>query len=500
VDARNGVFGGRRLELRIRVLSNDKVGLLKSLLGSLPGAMAARLARAVEVDRLMEGAVLPHAEILSGLRPQLRNDNLERTPTPLRLFCLPFQDILTNAPRGKKQKAIIARTSVVPVWQWLSQTLIPAECAAFMIETKAMILCGQFAEAQARAADFRAAAAQAIGTALSDPSSRKAARALLGGDLVLADADEIALLLPIGEAVKRIGELVPRPVASLDDSLLWELRAVYDGLVQTRPDAAPYVAAIAMNKLARPWEALKLPMMISRQHHDALISQTDMGLVGEILIARMDGLQAAIQATRHPYFDAEKLIDEVRSFGELSTAVVKEIEIRRDGEWGQRLLKERQTVGGVMEGFMERAEKEFAAALPMQKGAGRSADFSRPIDADRHEMARRYVRLVSGCRRSAAAACFAAKQKDAQEALCAHLQRYNEDVVKELRSADPARKSVAEAQFAVCVEFTEALFSGQEAALLRRRGRAAIGGAERPEHPASIADASPRNPVTRTAP
>ena len=370
---------------------------------------------------------------------------------------------------------MIARTSLLPVWQWLSQTLVPADCAAFMIETKAMILARQIAEAEMRAAEFRTAAAQAIASTLADERSRKAARALLGGDLVVADAEEIALLLPAGAAVQRIHDLMPKPVASLNDELLWELRAVYDGLIQTRPDAAPYVAAIAMNRLARPWEALKLPMMISRQHQDTLISQTDMGLVGEILISRMDGLQASIQATRHPYFDPEKLIEEVRTFGELSSAIVKEIEIRRDGEWGQRLLKDRQNVGAVMEEFMERAPKEFAAALPMQRGTGRSADFSRLVDAEKLELGRRYVRLVTGCRHFAAAASFAAKQKDATEELCAYLKRYNEDVLKELRSGDAARRTVAEAQFALCADLTAALFSTEEAELLRRRGKAALG-------------------------
>ena len=179
------------------MLSSDKSGLLKALLGSLPGTMAARLARAVEVDRLMDGAVLPHGDILSSLRPALRGDNPERTPTPLRLFCRPFQDLLTNAPRTKKQKAVIARSSVLPLWQWLSQTLIPAECAAFMIEVKAMILAQNFDAAAARTHDFRAAAAAAIVKAFSDERSRKAARSLLGGDLVMADGEEIALLLTV---------------------------------------------------------------------------------------------------------------------------------------------------------------------------------------------------------------------------------------------------------------------------------------------------------------
>ena len=96
--------------------ATDKTGLLKTFLGSLPGHVAARLALAVEVDRLLEGRGLPHDDILSGLRPVLRRDHHDRTLTPLRLFCRPFQDLLSCAPRRAKQKGCIARGSLVPVW------------------------------------------------------------------------------------------------------------------------------------------------------------------------------------------------------------------------------------------------------------------------------------------------------------------------------------------------------------------------------------------------
>jgi hypothetical protein len=93
----------------------DKTGLLKAFLGGLPGPAAGRLALAVEVDRLMDGQGLPHEAILEGLRPALRREHLDRRPTPLRLFCRPFQDLLTCQPRKTKQKAAIARGSLVPV-------------------------------------------------------------------------------------------------------------------------------------------------------------------------------------------------------------------------------------------------------------------------------------------------------------------------------------------------------------------------------------------------
>jgi hypothetical protein len=449
------------------MISKDKTGLLKMFLGSLPADIAAKLASAIEADRLLDGHVLPHDAIMEGLRPVLRDAHAARTPTPLRLFCRPFEDILTSAPRKAKQKASIARASLLPVWLWLGRDLMPAETESFIADTKALIVTYKFAEAAERTQKFWTEAGTAMQAALATPDARIA----LGDALVLADAEEMALLLLAGADIQRIQEALPRPMPQFTEELVWQLRAIYDELVTRMPDAAPFVAVVAMNRLARPWEALRLPMQICRQHQDTLISKTDMGLVGEILFARMESLRDAILVTRHPLFEAETLLGQVAHFTEMSSALVKEIEIKRDGEWGQRLLKDRSQTGTVMDGFMDRAMKEVSAALPMQKGTG--ADFSRAVDEEKRATALRYTKLVVGSRNFAAAGSFAAKQKTAYEDIGAYLRRYIEDAVKELKGADPVRHAVAESQFQLCVELTGLLFSEQEAELLARRGRAA---------------------------
>ena len=121
----------------------------------------------------------------------------------------------------------------------------------------------------------------------------------------VADAREMALLLSEGEEMEKVQERLPRQLPHLTEDILWQLRESYDALIVRNPDVAPFVAVVAMNRVQRPWEALRLPMMISRQTSDALISKTDMGLVGEILFGRMDAMKAAIMAARHPIFDAD---------------------------------------------------------------------------------------------------------------------------------------------------------------------------------------------------
>jgi hypothetical protein len=447
----------------------DKSGLLKAFLGSLPGAIAGRLATAVEVDRLVGGYALPHADILEGLRPILRRERYPRTATPLRLFCRPFQDLLTCVSRKTKQKASIARGTLVPTWNWVTQTLLPDEAIRYIAECRTLVLEHKRDEALVRAARFWPLAGEAMRQALATPAERQVAQKALGGLFAAEDAEEIALLLTAGEAMGQLSALLPTPVDNFHEKMVWQVREIYERLAKAQPEVAPYVAVIVMNRLANPWEALRLPLLVTRHTDDTLIAKTDMGLVGEILFSRMDALKSSIQVTRHPLFDAERLLEEVRSFADLSSNLVREIELKRDGEWGRRLLAERVEIGKIMEGFMDRAPREVGAALPTTKGTG--ADFSKLPSTEKHEMALRYARLVVGSRNFAAAASFAAKQRVIYGDLCTLLKRYNEDLLKALKS--DSQNTVAIGQFQLCAELTAILFSDEEAELLRRRGRAA---------------------------
>jgi hypothetical protein len=463
------------------MLTSEQNELLQSLLGGLPEPMALRLAKAVEVDRLAEKVGLPHETILEGLRPMLcRGETLARTPTPLRLFCQPFEDLLVSAARKEKRQGRIARSSMVPVWNWLERTLIPEETKSYCEDAKSLVLACKPEEAMTRAGAFWPLAGEALHSAVT--KNRKEARSALESEMVLADAEEMALLLIAGPAMVEIQKILPKRASTMTDEILWKLRAIYDRLIESAPDAAPYVAVVAMERLTKPWEALRLALLVSRRTEDTLISLTDMGLVGDIMFAEMEDCRTAILAVRHPGFDADALIAQLARFTDLSCGIVKEVDIRREGKWGKRLLKDRAAVGSVMETLMERAPGEIATALPVQQsgftGGPLVPDFAKPASPERIDRALRYAKLLTGCKHLAVPASFGAKHTDAMNEVVDGLRRYNDDVVKELRTAEGTRRIIVESQLALATELTAILFSEEEAEFLRRRGKAALPPAE----------------------
>jgi hypothetical protein len=458
------------------MLTSQKSELLRNLLGGLPAGTAALLAKAIENDKRSGGHALPHDLILGALSPALTKASV-RAPTALRLFGLPFADFLTADKAKEKQKGRIAPASLRAAWRWLARQLAPEAVAVYRAEIAKLAAEGKRDEAYARAAIFRAFAAREMREAIA--RDRKGARAALGGETALADAAEIALLLAAGAEIVEAQNLLPRNTPQLSDELLRALRDIHDRVAVNVPDAAPYIACVAMARLAHPWEALKLPQMVARQTQDTLIANTDMGLVGDLLFAMIERCGSAVRAARHPSFDVEALIGDLARFTALSSAIVKEIEMRRDGVWGKRLLKDRAAVAETMEGLMEHAPREILAMLPVLRtgsfgGGPKAADFARPVDEDKAERGLRYARLLSGVAPYAAAGSFGAAHKDALDEVSKHLRGYNEDVIREIRTEDPARRAVVERQFELAVRTTALLFSQTEAEFLARRAKAAL--------------------------
>lgn len=460
------------------MIAPDKMQLLQRFLGGLPAPVASRLAKAVEVDRLAEGKALPHDLILDGLRPVLRSSQSVRTLTPLRIFCRPFEDLLTGAAPAEKQKGRIARSSIAPVWGWLAKTLLPGQAAAYVAGVKAAVFGFHLEDAMAAAAGFWPVASEAMLEALASDAKRKAARRALVDAAVVADAGEMAQVLAVAVEVLEIQETLPKPLAALNEEILWKLRGIYDRIVEKAPDAAPYVAVIAMQRLERPWEALKLPLFVSRQTQDTLISSTDMGLVGEVIFAEIEDRAAAIRAARHPAFDAVELSRHVANFAQFSLGMVKEVEIRRNGKWGQRLMKLRSAVAEIMDGFMERAPREILAALPTQRasfsGGPRAPDLARAPDAEKRARALNYARLIAETRPFAAAGSFGASLKNTCDEVAAALALYNEEILRELRAAEGPRRENALVYLDLAAGIATHLLSAEEGELLRRRGRAAL--------------------------
>ena len=99
-------------------------------------------------------------------------------------------------------------------------TLLPEVHANYVQTTKAAAYAYRLDEANAAAQAYWAQASQAMRAALEGDANRKAARLELNGEMVAADAWEMALLLAAGDAVRELHAVLPKPTQALTEARL----------------------------------------------------------------------------------------------------------------------------------------------------------------------------------------------------------------------------------------------------------------------------------------
>lgn len=460
------------------MLRAEKQLLLRGFLGQLPEHVAARLAKAVEVDRLIGGTGLPHDAILRALRPQNRTLPDRRTPTqtPQRCFCRPFEDILVSTDRSIKQKGRIARNSLDAVWNWLADDLMPSRYREITQSLQESILDGPEAEVTEKCEELWAETAATLKLELSTDKKKMFAAKILGGMAIVEDAAEMALLLGAAHEIVELQARLPRPVPNLTEENISFLRDCFERLSNSNPDLAPYVPLIVLGRLERPWEALRLVSVLAHKTTDTVISNTDLGIVGELLFSDLDVYVKKIQAARPMDFDAEALATSLAGFAELSTGMVKELGIRRGGRWGQHLGKDKGAVAQVFEGLLERAPKEIQAVLAGTKaswfGKGpKPLDLSHAPDPDHSDRALRYAHLMRHSKPFAVAAAFSAKLNEVFDETTNLLRGYSEDLLREFRAATPETRTNVDLHWTLLIELCTSVLGEEETDLLRRRAR-----------------------------
>ena len=216
---------------------------------------------------------------------------------------------------------------------------------------------------------------------------------------------------------------------------------------------------------------------LTRKSTDTLISNTDLAVVGDLLFSDLDVYVKKIQAVRAVDFESEAVLHDLASFAELSSGMVKELGLRRDGKWGQSLAKDRGAVArchGGSAGEGAEGNPRRAAAEPRWVVSGRDQGrwiFRALTIRNAAANAMRYAHLMVHSRPFAVAAAFSAKLNEAFDETANALRTYGEEMLRELRAATGETRANIDAHFEPMLELCALVLGEEETTLLRRRAR-----------------------------
>jgi hypothetical protein len=476
----------------------EKATKLRQLLARLSSRQASAVARGVETERALGQKTLPSDAILEALRPQLRLANAKRVPTLHRLTCAAFEDFLSDRNDDPRPPGVIARAALEPWWQALTR-VAGAEMAEFEAELRALVARDDEAGMQllgdtvARAArGWTEGILAQLGSRHCDPALKK----LFTDPLLLVDLREIARVLPLGGAVKlgidavirvasQNGEAQGRRLSELGPATLNEAKHQYRRLSDAFGLDASYFALGLLNKLERAWAILRLGRALSWKPNDALVRDTEFGIVGERLIADLQrqAREIVAAACRRDAVDAlPSLQVRLGAYIEDAEGLLGEFGFRRDSPWGEAILATRAEVArAVADGLAPRIGEAVLEVLPQMQRAGARrlvsvpdlASMPEPRTIGRAQSGARFLRflLQRGARHGLGVAARAVAERVGEE-----LDRRATQLLDELRGAP--QNPVIPAQIAAAQQVLEALFEDGRGELLGRRLRNAQAAAQ----------------------
>tara|TARA_R110000868_G_scaffold12110_5_gene58696 strand:- start:16898 stop:18322 length:1425 start_codon:yes stop_codon:yes gene_type:complete len=458
---------------------------LSALLSRLAPSTARKLASGLERQRLQGTDGLPYDLILSSLRPVLERAKGPRPglPDPLRQFCGPFEDLLVNRRDPARHMRQIARSSIDPVWIWLSTELLPdaltditARVVEHTLDNDEAALSGSIAVLHASCS---AALLGAIEETRHDVALRRKVERQLGGDNVLEDARTMGEALAVAPFMLRLRADLPKHIGDFDDHNVAHVSELYEEAREVLPEYAVYVPLAAMNRLAAPWQILRLARKVAGFGNEAAVSRSGLVELGEIFLGEMEEIAGGFEKLRPGKSNLTHMTQDVTRFAEISHGFIGEIDIRRVSDWGHRILAARAKLSAAITEEMSRFQQDLGKALPLHqvgtygKNGPRRPDVTHGPDNERVARAISELQFIAGIAPSAESIGVQAHSRTITQQIETYLVAYEDGLIEEIRRSKDDERDNALVFLDIVIDLRETMGETAAAETLRRRGRVA---------------------------
>lgn len=381
---------------------SDKFAQLQSVLDQLSSSEAIALARAVELQRAMGEEKLPTDAILARVRPHLQKQKPRRIPTLRRLVTAGFEEFLCNEEDEPRLPGLVPRASIEPWWRGLKLVAGPAILERDG-QLRRLIAGGNGTAIPEFAAETQQAAAAWTLSLLEEvrrPKGDPAVKALIARPERMTDFTEIAEILSIAEPLQAaldailthlrdLRRLDGRRIRELTPASVTETKAYYLALNETYGMRSRYLALAMLNRLAEPWHILRIGRALSWKPNDALVRDTEFGVIGTRLILDIQRLSRDIVAAaetrgREPP-DCPRLAACAGRYMDAVEGLVNEFGFRRDSDWGEAIMQSRATAAGALHrDLLDRIALHVLALMPVIRRPGSPRGFGERADLETH--------------------------------------------------------------------------------------------------------------------
>lgn len=409
--------------------------------------------------------------ILSELRQAVR---ASRSQTPrigdhARLFFDPLQPFLVDDVSDHKHPGRIARSAVEAIWLWLSNMIMPEQAKAFSEQVESALHAGDSDKAQHLARVFQDSALEHIQDVLAAAEADgKALRRIgvqLGTSRAIDDLNTIVGVFKVRDALAMLGTQVPGHIKNLTGLSLDAVKTQLDSRLQSKPDMFLYALVLVMNRLAAPWQLVRLATKAAGSDVAARIEETPYTVAVTIVMAEaarmVNELGADLKSGRGIAVGAllKDVHDAVRG---LRT----ELDLAGESPWARQLAAIRADISNLLSGeinLMPGRVRRLMRPRPAKEIMPGST-----VDAEEVAEAEFLVGFVMACRNYASELAINEITQRTFTELQQCLDAGTRALLDALRNCGDAEQAFRQSQVDAAVRFCAKVFGQEYASLLTK--------------------------------
>ena len=444
-------------------MSQSSIERLRDYLGQLPPKAQALLMREFErsIERGEDVAVASFVlEQLRGIARAPSEDATPRIEDPMRRAFLPLEPFLVeNAPHVRPGQ--IRRSSLGPVWLWLGREGCPEAVRTF----EAAVTGGTADKAAVRS--FQQAAAEAIARVTGNQSGGDRQRTLgrLGATSVIEDIGSIGAVLGACDALEQLNHKLPGQIRAFAESQIRSVMAALNVPSLQTPQALPFAVSLVMNRLAAPWQIVRLGIMVAASDDEIRVAGTPFGITVTMAIHDLSRVATELRSDikRGQFNDTSNnlkvLHDGVRG---LRT----ELDIRSESAWGRQLASIRSEISSALQSELDSVPGRVRRLL--RQGPDKDVTSANQIDPVDVEETAALIDFVGVCRTYAGELAINEVSLRAYTELQHYVEKATETLVESLRTPDPKVRAYRQMQMQAAIRFCDVLFGPDYASLMSK--------------------------------
>jgi len=441
------------------------------------------------VQELERGLLCGNNDLGSELVPQELRDAICAAAQPVshignaaRLFYAPLEPFLIDGRTDHRRVGRIARVSLEPIWAWIARDLIPAEAKALTEDINRALLAEDRAKADqlVRALHDRAVQRmkEAVAKAVLDDKVRRRIAVEVGTPRAIDDLNTIIPILSLRDALADLGRRLPTHIRAFEREQIDTVKTALDtaatqpasaaGAAQ-KPDIFLYGLIMVMNRLATPWQLVRIASRAAESDDVARIAETPYAAAVTIVLGEIEHMVGELRSELKA---GRPIVSTLKGIHDTARGLRSELNLSVESTWSRRVAALCADISRLLkveiEGTPGLVRRLLRARPAKQIAPGALLD---SVDVNEAEMR---VEFVSACRHYANELAVNEVTTRAYSELTLYLETGTKVLLDSLRHAGDADRPFRQSQVEAAIRFCRTIFGREYAGLLAKAAEVAV--------------------------